>query len=218
MLALTALAFVSPARAASIDSQFHSPFLADGTLPREVLILPDDSFVAFGDFDRYNRENHGPVVKFKPDGTRDPSFRMAGLYFHVTAAALTPEGKLYVAALEQDKLGRRTRVLRLNSDGSLDTEFDAGSGTNGTVYAMTVQQDGKLIVGGVFTRFNEEVRAFIVRLNTDGSLDPGFAAVTFSGSGVTSNIIIQPDKKILFAGSFLQVNNTSCYTVARLHP
>ena len=217
VLALSALAFISPAPAASIDSQFHSPVLTHASLPRKVLVLPDDSFFAFGNFDRYNSENFGPIIKFKPDGTRDPSFRMQGLYFHVFAAALGPNGQLYVAAREQDKLGARTRVLRLNSDGSLDPSFDAVSGANGTVYAMAVQPDNKLIVGGIFIEFNGQTRHGIVRLKPDGSLDPGFAAVTFSGSGVTSNIIIQPDNKILFAGSFSQVNNISCYTVARLH-
>jgi uncharacterized delta-60 repeat protein len=83
---------------------------------------------------------------------------------------------------------------------------------------MAVQPDHKLIVGGIFIQFNGQDRHAIVRLNTDGSLDPGFAAVTVAGPGVTSNIIIQPDNKILFAGSFLQVNNTACYTVARLLP
>jgi hypothetical protein len=48
------MAFLASARAVSIDSQFHSPVLTDATLPRKVLVLPDDSFFAFGNFDRYN--------------------------------------------------------------------------------------------------------------------------------------------------------------------
>ena len=43
----------------------------------------------------------------------------------------------------------RNRIGRLNADGTLDTSFDPGA--NDSVYALAVQADGKIVVGGTFT-------------------------------------------------------------------
>ena len=43
----------------------------------------------------------------------------------------------------------RNRIARLNPDGTLDTAFNPNA--NGTVYAIAVQADGKILVGGDFT-------------------------------------------------------------------
>lgn len=107
------------ARAASVDALYHSPVLTDAVSPQRVLVLPDDSFFVFWNFNRVEAKDLGPLVKFKPDGTHDPSFRMQGDFFHVITATLAPDGKVIVAALHKGKLGSSYRVLRLNADGSV---------------------------------------------------------------------------------------------------
>jgi hypothetical protein len=43
--------------------------------------------------------------------------------------------------------------MRLNADGTRDNTFNAGGmGANDTVHALAVQPDGKIIIGGDFTR------------------------------------------------------------------
>jgi hypothetical protein len=42
------------------------------------------------------------------------------------------------------------RIVRLNSDGSIDSSFSVGSGFDKNVYALAFQSDNKLIVGGHF--------------------------------------------------------------------
>jgi len=76
----------------------------------------------------------------------------------------------------------RSRVARLNADGSLDTGFDPGSGASSTVNAVAVQADGKVLIGGSFSSVNGVTRSRVARLNTDGSLDTGFNP----GSGQTT--------------------------------
>lgn len=215
VILVTALDFASPARAVSVDSLFHSPVLTDAVAPQKVLVLPDDSFFVYWNFDRLNTENVGPLVKFNANGTHDPSFRMAGNYFHVLAVAPGPNGQFYVAARHIDKITSQYRVLRLNSDGSLDASFDAGTGADSTINSLAVQPDGTILVGGIFTTFNGQDRPNLVRLNPDGSLDLSFARVSvdlFSNNpnspGIWSNIIIQPDGKILFAGVFDTVSTS----------
>ena len=71
----------------------------------------------------------------------------------------------------------RTGVARLYADGSLDADLDPGA--NGIVYALAVQPDGKIVVGGVFTTLGgggtgTTTRNRIGRLNADGSVDTSF--------------------------------------------
>lgn len=217
---LSALTWGLSARAASVDSLFHSPVLTEAVPPQRVVVLPDDSFLAHYNFDRFDGADIGPLVKFKADGTRDSAFRMAGHYFHVLAVAPTADGRFYVAARENNKIGSRYRVLRLNSDGSLDAGFNAGPGASGPIYSLTVQADGKILVGGTFTTFNGENRPYLVRLTPHGSIDSAFATISldnFSTSGIYSNIIVQPDEKIVFAGEFVVVNGENRLDVARLN-
>ena len=101
-------------------------------------------------------------------------------------------------------------------DGSLDLSFNStdpgygsGSGANATVYAIARQTDGRLVIGGDLTSYNGTACSRVVRLNTDGSLDAGFAI----GSGVNGtvrSIVIQPDGKILLGGDF-----TTCASIPR---
>ena len=42
--------------------------------------------------------------------------------------------------------------------GTVDTSFNPGTGFNGSVYAITNQSDGKIIVGGQFTSYNGTTR------------------------------------------------------------
>lgn len=110
----------------------------------------------------------------------------------------------------------RQRIGVLNSDGSIDTTFDPGSGANGTVLAIAVQRDGKILIGGEFTLVDGQPRAHIARLNTDGSLDttfnPGLAA-----DGAVRSITLQSDDRILIGGNFRTVSDVVSPGIARLN-
>ena len=64
------------------------------------------------------------------------------------------------------------RIARLNSDGSLDTTFDPGSGPTDRVYALAVQEDGKVLIGGAFNTVSGAARNHIARLNA--GWQPGY--------------------------------------------
>lgn len=63
----------------------------------------------------------------------------------------------------------RNHIARLNADGTLDTTFNPGTGTDGAV-GTAVQSNGKIIIGG-FVMYNGTARRYIAHLNADGSLD-----------------------------------------------
>src|SRR5213079_2560285 len=84
----------------------------------------------------------------------------------------------------------------IETDGTLDTSFRAGTFTNGWVIASTFQPDGKLLIAGQFTKVHDTWRAGVARLNTDGTLDTSFDPGEGSDLGV-GGVAVQNDGKIL---------------------
>jgi uncharacterized delta-60 repeat protein len=103
----------------------------------------------------------------------------------------------------------------LNSDGSLDTSFAIGSGTDDGVWSIAIQPDEKILLGGDFGIFNGVSHNGITRLNKDGSLDNTFDA----GIGATGiyAIALRPDNKILIAGGFFGFNGLSRSGIVQLN-
>lgn len=97
--------------------------------------------------------------------------------------------------------------LQAQDDGAIDLSFLADNhgqkGVNGTVYAMAVQPDGKLILGGAFDTYNQIWSPKLIRVNPDGSIDSSFNQTLLRDSNSSINsIVVQPDGKILVAGGF----------------
>jgi len=114
----------------------------------------------------------------------------------------------------------RNRFTALNSNGTVNTSFQNNLGTafNGTVYDIVVQSDDKVLVGGAFTQLNGTTRNYLVRLNSDGTVDSTF--YTNLGTGFNGNvrsIKIQPDGKILVGGEFTQLNGNTRNRYVRLN-
>src|SRR5688572_30013845 len=78
---------------------------------------------------------------------------------------------------------------------------------NHYIYAIAVQPDGKIRVGGEFTMFgcdpncgpSSVARARLARFNADGTLDASFNPGV---NGPVYAIVVQPDGAIVIGGSF----------------
>jgi uncharacterized delta-60 repeat protein len=122
---------------------------------------------------------------------------------------IQPDGKMLAGGVFTIYGGDgHNRIIRLNFDGSVDSSFWIGDGFNNTVTTIQLQSDGKILVGGSFTQYNNITRNRIVRLNSDGSIDNTFSIGTGFNGQVTS-IAIQSDGKILVSGQFGNYNNLS---------
>lgn len=101
--------------------------------------------------------------------------------------------------------------------GRLDLSFDPGTGFDGPVKTMTIQPDGRILVGGSFASFNGTPCNNITRLNPNGSLDPTF----FPGSAFNDAVnvmLVQPDGKVIVGGDFTTFNGIGRNGIARLLP
>ena len=134
----------------------------------------------------------------------------------VTNSALQADGKVILAG-DFTMVGAtsRNRVARFDEDGYNDTSFSIGTGANDDVYAVEIQDDNKILVGGDFSTFGGISRGGIERLNENGSRDTAFSP----GSGANMAIkdfAIQDDGKIIVGGSFTSFDGTSANSIVRL--
>ena len=161
----------------------------------------------------------------QPQVIADPNFSIGAGFNQfgiVYSTIIQPDGKIICGGEFTSFNGvARNRIVRLNTDGSIDATFNPTSGFNGTVYSLSVQLDGKIICGGVFTSINGVTRNRIARLNGDGSLDASFNPGTGFNIGPTSygvkSMALQPDGKIICGGDFTTFNSVNRNRIARLN-
>lgn len=140
------------------------------------------------------------------------------------------DGKVFLTGVFNLANNTDTRIIRFNGNGTLDTTFNAGSGSGGTgnigfvgnvKYAVKLN-NGKYIVNCSGTYNNTTALKGIARFNNDGTLDNSFSLYTNANNGFTDarKIIIQPDGKILVACQYfrLNLNTIASRFVARLLP
>jgi uncharacterized delta-60 repeat protein len=197
-----------------------SPFYSD-TYVVSVVIQPDGKILIGGLFTRYNGVDRYFTARVNSDGSLDNTFAGSGANTIVYSFALQSDGKiLVVGAFTYYNGANQNRIARLNSDGSIDTNFNPGSGVDEQVSTIALQPDGKILLSGVFTHYNDkfasENRNRIVRLNRDGSLDNSFNAGDGANSAVYS-LALQLDGRILLGGSFTSINGVSRRGIARLN-
>jgi uncharacterized delta-60 repeat protein len=112
------------------------------------------------------------------------------------------------------------RVVRLNSNGTTDTDFltNLGSGANNYTNDFAIQSDGKIVVGGSFTSWNGVTTNRVVRLNADGTKDTTFATnIGTAANGTVAEVEFQSDGKIVLGGNFPTWNGVTVNRIVRLN-
>ena len=93
--------------------------------------------------------NH--IGRLNVDGSVDSTFN-PGANSIVQAIAVQPDGKILIGGNFTAVGGGtgtatpRSYLARINADGTVDTSFNPGA--NNVVYALVLQPDGKILVGG----------------------------------------------------------------------
>jgi uncharacterized delta-60 repeat protein len=137
--------------------------------------------------------------------------------------AVQPDGKILLGGVFNTlqpngaaSATTRNNIARLNPDGTLDTGFNPKA--NGTVNAIALQSDGKVLLCGVFTTLQPNnapsttTRNRIARVNSDGTLDTSFNP---NANITVDTMALQPDGKIVLGGVFssLQPNGAPSATI-----
>jgi hypothetical protein len=180
------------------------------------------------------------VVRLNTDGSLDMSFGTGG---KVVVPTSSGNDEVYALAVQSDgKIlaggdgSNDFTLIRLNSNGSLDTGFGTGGIVKTNFYnsldelhALVIQNDGKIIATGLAGRqVPGEFHGYdyaLARYNTDGSLDTSFgtggkASVRIgvpSGLAVAEGVAIQNDGKIVAGGYFYSAGRVDKFGVARFN-
>jgi uncharacterized delta-60 repeat protein len=140
--------------------------------------------------------------------------------------ALASNGKIYAVGINSSTNSVVDKLVRFNSTGAIDYTFNKGSGflNSENVYAIAIQNDNKIIVGGQFSSYNNTSVKSLIRLNEDGSLDNSFNVGLGIGNGYLTSegkingIKILEDGKIICFGDFRLLNGIEVSNIVRLNP
>lgn len=165
-----------------------------------AVLLDRSGDIDVGGIAQMNGINHFAVARLTPSGTLDTSFGSGGVtvlppYAAAWGMVLQPDGSLVLAGQELDNSHQVFVAARVLANGSPDPTFGNGGivtipiGSSAMGYAVALQPDGKIVIGGNATSSNGTALGAVVRLEPNGSLDPSFASggiLQFPGGGLNA--------------------------------
>jgi uncharacterized delta-60 repeat protein len=195
-------------------------------IPEDILVQNDGKIVVAG----YTNDSppQNITMRFLPNGILDSSFGANGIVQvnlssstndGISGMTIQSDGKIVAGGWSDGKF----LVMRFLENGILDSSF----GLNGivlttleaisSIWSIEIQNDGKIVAAGA-TEVNSGVnpKFALARYNTDGGLDNTFGLagkviidVNTSFEDFASSLIIQPDGKIVAAGT----NSARCVII-----
>jgi uncharacterized delta-60 repeat protein len=201
----------------SHDTSFMFGTAVNGSVFR-IALQPDGKVIITGSFDLVGGVQRRGIARLNANGSLDTSFvaEINNGGSQVAGIGVQSDGKIVLGgSFSQINSVSRSRLARLNIDGSLDTSFAAQGGADSTVSALVVQPDDKIVLGGNFSFVLGAQRRRIARVNADGTIDSVFNTGSPPNADVRT-IARQTDGKILIGGSFSVVNGVTRTGIARL--
>ena len=218
----------------ALDFSFYPGNGFNGTV-YAVAVQTNGQILVGGDFTTYNGAPANYIARLNLNGTLDAAFNPGTIITNsVNAIAIQTNGQIVVGGdfTSVNGVAGQDHITRLNANGSLDAAFDPGTGANGSIYAVGLQPDGNIVIGGNFTLVNGQNVNGIARLSgSSGALDTGF----YGGSGVdgpvfnltiqtntiystaNSSVVVQTNFTIYVGGAFTKYNGTHRLGFARLN-
>jgi uncharacterized delta-60 repeat protein len=198
----------------SVDQSFG---LGDG-INNTVLALAlqsDGRILVGGQFSSVDLTLRFNLARLNTNGSVDLTFDPGnGPNDDVNAIVIQPDGAILIGGTFNGYNGFvRGGVARVLGNGALDSTFDSGVGTGGNVFALALQHNGQIILGGRFIQYSGVNRTFIARIFSNGTLDLGFNPVP---DNWVQSLAIEPDDRILVGGFFTAINGGNRSRIARL--
>jgi hypothetical protein len=225
-----------------IDNTFDvgSGFAATAIIPYTVVAGIDSlgNIIVPGSGETYKGVTipmSGGLVKLSSGGTMDMTFSAStGFAAPETvpqAVLINPDDSMYVTGYFTGFSGiSANRIIKLQSNGYKDNSFDYGTGFNSVganpIYTFRISGETSFYVVGTnytynagftgFTTYNGTPVNRILKLMSDGTIDPSFNSGTgfsggtgFNANGLSSYCRIIWTNKLLINGDFTSYNGTS---------
>jgi uncharacterized delta-60 repeat protein len=183
---------------------------------------PDGKIILGGQCYSYGATTVNRLFRINPDYSIDSTFNTMteGPNGGVYSIAIQPDGKILIGGNFITYKGVSSNHLaRLNSDATIDTSFNIGSGFDEIINSIVLQSNNNLVVSGRFTSYSGFPVNYITRINPNGSIDATFNS---GGSGMNDRmplLIINPNDQILVGGTpiFTNYNDNPVKHIVRLN-
>jgi uncharacterized delta-60 repeat protein len=182
-------------------------------------VQSDGKIIIGGAFTLVNAVSVPRLARLNSNGTRDTTWNpgTAGANNLVRNVNIQSDGKiLAVGDFTAYSGSTRNRIVRTETNGTIDTTFNIGTGLGNAAYNVHLQSDGKIITAGAFNIYSGSSNNYIVRINSDGTKDNTFTI----GTGFNQTVYIsslQPDGKIIAAGIFTTYSGSSNNYIVRVN-
>jgi uncharacterized delta-60 repeat protein len=157
----------------------------------KMFVQPDGKIIIGGEFTHFNNTSCNNIVRIMPTGAIDATFIVGTgfkndvphpqtlTYGMVRDFAYEPynpstptftQGRLYVGGDFDTYRGTAVKtIMRINLLDGSNNLLPVGAGPNGTVWSLKRQGDGKIILGGEFTKFGTSNALNITRIAQTGA-------------------------------------------------
>ncbi|MBW7845892.1 MAG: T9SS type A sorting domain-containing protein, partial [Bacteroidia bacterium] len=195
----------------NLDSTFNTSNGIQGFV-NKIKPLSNGKVFIVGNFTQINSKQFNRVARLNDNGSADTTFNPAlftsypsisGANLDVYDIIILEDNKIIIGGkFSKYNNISRNGIVRINSDGSIDNNFLIGTGihfTNGGIKALSIQEDGKILAGGLFDKYNNFQQSGIIRINNQ-TTSTGISTIMSSSklniypNPTTGKVYIQSDK------------------------
>jgi len=192
--------------------------------------IQDDGKILVGwEFSSYNWQSANWLIRLNSNWSIDNSFDIWDGFndwfwdAYIMTTNIQDDGKILVGGFFNNYNWQTANwLIRLNPDWTIDSSFNVWLGFDDSVQSIAIQDDGKFLVGGFFNDYNWQTANWLIRLNSNWTIDNsfdvwvGFDDWYWDGYIMTTNI--QDDGKILVGWRFTSYNRYYTNNILRLNP
>jgi uncharacterized delta-60 repeat protein len=203
------------------DATFNNVDTAFRVVNGFAIRSSDNKIFIGGIFATYDGVNRNNITLVNSDGSLDGVFTPSGVTDglpQIEAVAAQSDGKVIAGGVFTAINGEpHVDLVRFNTDGTIDHTFGVTLGAYGSVRAMLIQPDGKIMIAGQFRAIDNTGAGKVARLNADGTIDSSFNPGTGPDSIVWA-MTQDSSGNTYIVGDFLNVNGTPRAGLAKLGP
>ncbi len=184
----------------------------------------DGGILVGGDFATFDGVNAEGLIRLNENGTRNTTSALnlpfnTGWNTEIRCMLVESDGKIMVGGsfyIGSTGTGFKSGIIRLNSNGTEDGSFNPDAGahdissvsTLSRVFDIQKQTDGKYLITGTFSAYDENAAQYMARITSTGAFDATFTPPAFGfnaseGTERINNLIIQANDRFVISGNFI---------------
>ncbi|MBL7963000.1 MAG: delta-60 repeat domain-containing protein [Flavobacteriales bacterium] len=199
-----------------LDPVFNISAGPDFPAVYSVALQANGKIMVAGMFASWSGVPRPGLVRLNADGTVDAGF-VPGLdpSASFSRVVVQADQKILASGLYSILGATHVSVVRFLANGAVDPSFSVQIGAPMGIGDIVPLADGRILLSGAFTTVNSTPVGRLTRLNSDGSIDPGFTLGT-GFNGPVHALARRSDGKLMVAGNFSEVSGQARAGLARL--